>query len=125
MKFCKEKGIRRKYTTSYTSKQNGIAERIWKSLYEMTCAMLKESKLGNEWWGRAIITAAFLKNCCLSGVLKEDITPFELVFDRKPDLSVIRTFGCKVFAHIPKEKYYKLDNHAKEGIFMGYGEKES
>ena len=122
VEYCKENGIRREYTIPDTPEQNGVAERTWRSLYEMTRAMLKHSDLGNEWWGRALKTAAYLKNRCLNSAVKVNKTPFEMCYGKKPDLSTLRTFGCKVFAHIPKEKHYKLDDRAREGIFMGYGE---
>ena len=35
---------------------------------------------------------------------QEDLTPFELWFKRKPNIQDFKTFGEKVYTHIPKEK---------------------
>ena len=121
--FCKDNGIRQEWTIPYTPQQNGVAERTWRTLFEMTRSMLKESNLGDEWWGRAMKTAAYIKNRCLTSGTDEMKTPYELCYGKKPDLSEMRIFGCQVYAHEPPVgKYYKLDNRAKPGLFMGYSE---
>ena len=38
----------------------------------------------------------------------------------KPDISHLRTFGCLVHVHIPKENRSKLDKVSWQGIFVGY-----
>ena len=121
-KFCKNNGIRREWTIPHTPQQNRIAERAWRSFFEMTRAMLKENNLEDKWWGRAIKTAAYIKNCSLTNGTDEKKTPYELCYGKKPDLSNMKIFGCQVYAHEPKEKYYKLNNRSKSGIFMGFNE---
>ena len=34
----------------------------------------------------------------------------------------LKVFGCKAFAHMPKEQRLKLDNKAIPCIFVGYGD---
>ena len=36
----------------------------------------------------------------------------------------MRMFGCKAYTYIPKYKISKLDDKAKECIFLGYGYEE-
>lgn len=50
------------------------------------------------------------------------MTPFEKWYNKKPSLQHIHTFGSKVYAHVPKELRRKLDEKAKEFIFVGYAE---
>ena len=38
----------------------------------------------------------------------------------KPDLSNLRTFGCRIFARKPGKRRAKLDNNSTNGIFLGY-----
>ncbi len=118
--FCKDNGIRQEFTIPHTPQQNGVAERGWRTIFEMARAMLKENNLGDEWWGRAIKTAAYIRNRCLTSATDEKKTPYELCYGKKPDLSELRIFGCQVYAHEPKEKYYKLGDRAKPGFFMDY-----
>ena len=49
-------------------------------------------------------------------------TPYEVHFNKKPDISRLRPSGCKVYVydHSPKRK--KLSPHAYEGIFVGYAD---
>lgn len=49
-------------------------------------------------------------------------TSFELWFNRKPNVNQLKTFGCAVLTHIPKEQRRKLDIKAKELKFVGYAE---
>jgi len=76
--------LQRSLTNSYTPEQNGVAERAWRTLTGMTRAMLKTAGLGNEWWGRAIVTAAYLKNMVLTKANKDFKTPYELFVGRRP-----------------------------------------
>lgn len=80
--------------------------------------MLLDVKMDNKYWDEAIITATYLQNRLLNHV----ITPDELWTSRKPDIRHIRTFGCKAYVHIPKEKRTKLEKCAKIGILVGYCE---
>ena len=60
-KFCLENGIKRELTIAHTPEQNGVAERCWRTLFGMIRSMLKEANLDNKWWGRALVTAAYLE----------------------------------------------------------------
>ena len=46
--------------------------------------------------------------------------PFEEWWDRKPDLSGLRTFGSSVCVKITGKRNAKLDRHDFSGIFIGY-----
>ena len=46
--------------------------------------------------------------------------PFKEFYGFKPKVSHLRIFGCKAFAHIPKEDRRKLDAKAIKCIFIGY-----
>ena len=54
-------------------------------------------------------TANYLKNRTPSQALLRK-TSFEIWYDRKPDLSHLRTFGCIAYAHIPDAQRKKLDD---------------
>ena len=40
----------------------------------------------------------------------EDKTPQELWASKKPSLSHMRVFGCRLYLHVPNEKRTKLDS---------------
>jgi hypothetical protein len=85
---------------------------------ERVRAMLYESKLHQELWAEAIVTANYIRN--RSPVKNKDKTPWELFFGKPPDVSMMRTFGARAYALIPKEQRSKLDQVSRKGIFVGY-----
>ena len=81
--------------------------------------MLKGKNLSNGFWAEAINTVVYLKNKSPTRSL-DFKTPFEALFAYKPIVKHLRVFGCKAFAHIPKEDRKKLDLKAIKYIFFGY-----
>lgn len=45
-----------------------------------------------------------------------------MITEKKPDLSNIRIFGCRIYTYNDSPSRSKLDDKALPGIFMGYGE---
>jgi len=122
VKFCRDKGIRRELTIPRTSEQNGVAERYLRTIFGMTRSMLRNASLTDGWWGTGATTATYIKNRTLTSANKDNKTPYELFTGKKPDLSNMRTFGCKVYAYNDSKSRGKLDDRAIEGIFLGYGD---
>ena len=120
--YCIDNKIGRKLSIARTPEQNGIAERSWRTLFDMIRALLGDAKLGNQWWGKAIKCAAYIRNRCLTKGNKQKLTPHELFTGEKPNLSKMRIFGCRVFAYNDDPNRSKTDPRALEGIFVGYGE---
>jgi len=71
-------------------------------------------------WPDTVETASFLRN--RSPAAGKQSTPWELAFNRKPDLSTLRVFGSRahVFTASPRNK---LAPHATSGILIGYAHK--
>eukprot|EP00253_Pinus_taeda_P034553 PITA_34553 len=116
--FCKC-GIARQKTTPYTPQQNGVTERMNKTLVERARSMLSGAELGQEFWAEAVDTACYLVNRSPSSAL-EDKTPQEVWTGKKPSLSHLRVFGCDAYVHVPKENRTKLDSKSEKCIFIGY-----
>jgi len=87
--FCKKCGISLQKTTPYTPQQNGVVERMNKTLMERARRMLTGSGLGQEFWAEAVDTACYLVNRSPSSAL-EDKTPQEEWTGKKPSLSHLR-----------------------------------
>ena len=118
-KFLKEQGIRHEKTIPKTPQQNGIAERMNRTLVEATRSLLLDMK--KEFWAEALTTAVYLRNRSPTSVLP-DRTPYEALTGEKPDVRHLREFGCECYAHIPKDERKKLDPTARKCIFLGYGD---
>ena len=89
--FCKKCGIARQKNTPYTPQQNGVAERMNRTLMEKARSMLSGTGLGQEFWAEAVETACYLVNRSPSSAL-EDKTPHEVWTGNKPSLSHLRVF---------------------------------
>ena len=62
VKFCRERGIRREYTAPYSPEQNGIAERMNRTIQECVVSMLQHSGLSDGFWAEALLTAVHIIN---------------------------------------------------------------
>ena len=115
----KKEGIRHEYTASKTPEQNGVAERINQTLVETARAVLSDSKLPKRFWAEAFSTATYIRNQSPTNAVHK-MTPYEIWTIHKPKVKHLCAFGCKVYAHIPKDKRKKMDPKAKESTFLGY-----
>lgn len=114
--FCKGKGILRHKTCPYTPQQNGVAERLNRTILEKVRSLLSETGLGEEFWAEASSTVAYMINRTPSIPLELKV-PEEVWSGRKPEYDHMRRFGCLVYYHVDQGK---LKPRAKKGVFMGY-----
>lgn len=117
--FLKENGIVHQTTVPYTPQQNGVSERVNRTIIEKARSMLQDSKLPLAYWGEAVNTAIYLKNRTPTQALNNKI-PEELWKGNKINLSHLRVFGCEAHVLVPKEKRTKLDSKTQKCIFVGY-----
>ena len=115
--YLKAEGIRHELTVPKTPQQNGIAERLNRTLVETAQSMLLDAKLPKRFWAEAISTAVYLKNRSPSKVLNK--TPFEVWHGRKPKVNHFRVFGSDAYAHIPKDERAKFDSKTRKCVMLG------
>ena len=117
--FCKSRGIAIEGSISYTPQQNGVAERMNRTLVEMARSMIHHANLPQHLWAEAVATAAYIRNRCPTSSFK-GVTPYEMLCGIKPDVDHLRVFGCDVYVHIPDQKRRKLEKKAYKAVFAGY-----
>ena len=118
--YLTQEGIKQELTTPHTPQQNGAVEWLNRTLIEGVRTMLADSKLPRKFWAEALSTCTYLRNRCPTKALK-GITPYEAWNGVKPDLSLLRVFGCSAYAHVPKVERSKLDLKARKCVLLGYG----
>ena len=118
--YLKSKGIKHQLTIPYTPEQNGVAECMNRTIMESARAMMSHANLPNSYWAEAVATAVHVRNRSTSSALREDMTPYEKWYGRRPDVSHLRVFGCIAYAHIPDSQRRKLDKKAQKYRFIGY-----
>ncbi|KAH9750670.1 hypothetical protein KPL71_013960 [Citrus sinensis] len=92
--FCQKYGILRHKTVRFTPQQNGLAERMNRTIIDKTRCMLINSKLSRCFWAEAVSTSG-----------------------RPPKFENLRIFGCPAYVHINQGK---LNAKALKGFFVGY-----
>ena len=106
-----------------TLQNNGVAERMNRTIVEKVQCMLKLAKLPKSFWGEAVNTIVYLINISPSVPLDFDIS--KRVWSGKDvPYSHLKVFGCKAFMHVLKEQRSKLNDKATLCIFIGYGGEE-
>lgn len=101
--------------------QNGLCERMNRTVIEKARCLLFDAKLGKELWAEAINTAVHLQNRIVKTGLNNR-TPYELWMGAKPNLSHLKIFGSTLMKHVPKKKRRKWDKKAEQCILVGYPE---
>ena len=86
-KYFENKGIIHQLTNPYTPEQNGKAERMNRTLVEMARCLLIQGKLPMKFWEFAITTSTYLRNLCVSSTTNKQNTPYEMLFNFKPNVS--------------------------------------
>nr|GFB13368.1 retrovirus-related Pol polyprotein from transposon TNT 1-94 [Tanacetum cinerariifolium] len=90
VKFCDEKGTSQNFSSPYTPKQNGVAERIDRTLIKVVRTMLSGSIILKQYWTEVVATACYTQN------------------------------RCPVFIHNHKDHIGKFDEKDDDGYFLGY-----
>ncbi|GJS56310.1 retrovirus-related pol polyprotein from transposon TNT 1-94 [Tanacetum coccineum] len=76
-----------------TTQENGVVERQNWTLVEAARTMLIYANAPVFLWAEAVVTACYTQKCSLIR-LRHGKTPYELLHDRKPDLSYLHVFGA-------------------------------
>ncbi|GJW17944.1 retrovirus-related pol polyprotein from transposon TNT 1-94 [Tanacetum coccineum] len=119
LEFCRNKGIKQEYSNARTPQQNGVAERMNRTLIEAARTMLADSLLPTTFWAEAVSTACYIFNR-VRVTKPQNKTPYELLFGHKLIISYIRPFGCHVTILDTLSVLGKFDGKCDEGFLVGY-----
>ncbi|GJW33405.1 putative ribonuclease H-like domain-containing protein [Tanacetum coccineum] len=112
-------GIFHQKTVPRTPQQNDVVERRNRTLVEAARTMLIFSKAPMFLWAEAVATACYTQNRSLIHT-RHCKTPYELMHDKKPDLTFFRFFGALCYLTNDNEDLGKLQPTTDIGIFVGY-----
>nr|GEW42722.1 retrovirus-related Pol polyprotein from transposon TNT 1-94 [Tanacetum cinerariifolium] len=119
--FCRKEGIKRQFTTAYTPQQNGVAERMNRTLLERARAMLATASLGKSFWAEAVNTACYVINHSPSTAI-ELKTPIEMWTGKPVNYSDLHIFRSPVYVMYNSQKTTKLDPKSRKCLFLGYAD---
>ncbi|GJS52768.1 integrase, catalytic region, zinc finger, CCHC-type containing protein [Tanacetum coccineum] len=112
-------GIFHQKTIPRTPQQNGVVKRWNRTLVEAARTMLIFSKAPMFLWAEVVATACYTQNRSLIHT-RHCKTPYELVHDKKPDLTFFIVFGALCYPKNDSEDLVKLHPTAVIRIFVGY-----
>ena len=115
--ICKKNKIRHERSIPYTPHQNGTAERAWGTLKMRARCMINSSKMGHKMWPYAYSYGAYVYN--RSYVRRIQATPYQLVFNKKPNIAKLARFGSIMFAHKDHTEC-NMEQTAQKGNFVGF-----
>ena len=119
--FCIDHCIQRQHTVRNHPQQNGVAERSNRTMEEGVVSMLYESGMPTAFWGEALATFIHTSNRLFTSALP-DSTPHEAFYGTKPNLSMLRVWGCTAYVLIQRDKRLlgSLGTHMEKCVFLGY-----
>ncbi|GKD70911.1 retrovirus-related pol polyprotein from transposon TNT 1-94, partial [Tanacetum coccineum] len=99
--------------------KNGVIERRNRMLIEAARTMLIYTKALLLLWAEAVATACYIQNRSIIRC-RHGKTPYELLYDKLPDLSFFYVFGALCYPTNDSENLGKLQPKDDIGIFIGY-----
>ena len=119
--YLKQAGIQHIISPPYSPQQNGLAERMNRTIMESARCMLEDTKLDKRFWGYAVLTAAHIHNR-LPSRSHDNLAPLEHWTGKAPAIGHLRIFGSTAWVHVPKETRQKLDPKSVKCVLVGYEE---
>ena len=118
--YFEEEGIQWETSVPDNQAQNGVSEHSIQTVVEKARTMLIASGLPPRLWAEAINCAVYILNRLPTSAL-ENITPYEALEKKKPELGHIRVFGCDAYVYDEKAKSKgKMAPCAWIGKLVGY-----
>lgn len=78
-----------------------------------------QASLPIKFWSECVQAAVYLINRTPTTLLNGK-SPYEILFGSRPDLSLLRTFGCLCYAHNQPRVKDKFGPRSRRCIFLGY-----
>ena len=80
----------------HTSQHNGQVEYKYRHILDFVHVFLLSASCPKKIWGEAALTAIYCINRVPTLVL-QNLSPFEKLFGKPPDYSILEPFGCACF----------------------------
>jgi len=100
-RYCSENGIHREKKIPGTPQENGVLERMNRTIMERARCMRLHAGFPLQFWADVVDTVFYLINRGPSSSLDGGILE-ETWMGKKVKYSFLKTFGCEAFVHINK-----------------------
>jgi hypothetical protein len=117
--FFLTEGVSLRMSCPYTSQQNGKAERMLRTINNVTCSLLFQASMPPCYWADALATATLLINRLPTKTLHMS-TPFFALHRTNPSYHDLRAFGCSCYPNLTATTPHKLAPCSTLCAFLGY-----
>jgi len=118
--FVASSGCKHEVSAAYSQEQNGVAERVNRTIVGRAKVMLSGAQLTLFLWAEAARTAVDIMN--RTPTRSQTKTPYELCTGKPAQLLVhLQPVGCEIWHHVSKDLRRKWEpNHTIKGHLVGY-----
>ncbi|CAI7866633.1 unnamed protein product [Closterium sp. NIES-54] len=114
-----ERGIKRLISLPYAHQQQGVVERMNKTLHNTMRKLLRGMQLPDHQWPKAMDHAVMLHNLLSSSSLPNNASPHLLWTGKQGSTKMLRVFGCMVQYRPPSARAGRFSQHAQWGLHLG------
>lgn len=118
-----KEGITFEPSAPYSQEQNGVSERVGRTIMDMTRATILEGNINDELWPEIVLAMTYVKNVRPTKALQES-NLYQAQHQKSPDISHLRVLGSTVYVFIHEEepnlKSEKWEPRATRGVLVGY-----
>ena len=93
-----------------------------RTIKEMLTAMLQHMDLQPQWWTLSLPWVTWVRNILPTRAMLDTETPFTKATGKKPNLELLKVFGCMCQYLVPLQKQQKLEPKARGGVHAGFAE---
>ena len=116
--WCQRKGVKLELTVPYSPQQNGVVERMNRSIASIVRALMVQAGLPSKFWGFALRTAQHIINVSPTNANPKGEVPDEKFLGKDVDVSRLRMFGCECWAkRLPEGS--KLEPKGRRCVYLG------
>ncbi|CAI7932746.1 unnamed protein product [Closterium sp. NIES-54] len=117
--YLAERGIKRLISLPYAHQQQGVSERMNRTLQNTMRKLLRGMRLPNHQWPEAMDHAVMLHNLLSSSSLPNNASPHLLWTGKQGSTKMLRVFGCMVQYRPPSARAGQFSQRAQWGLHLG------
>ncbi|CAI7800232.1 unnamed protein product [Closterium sp. NIES-54] len=117
--YLAERGIKQLLSLPYAHQQQGVAERMNRTLQNSMRKLLRGMRLPNHQWPAALDHAVMLHNLLSSSSLPNNASPHLLWTGKQGSTKMLRVFGCMVQYRPPAARAGRFSQRAQWGLHLG------
>ncbi|CAI7921407.1 unnamed protein product [Closterium sp. NIES-54] len=117
--YLSSHGIDHQTSLPHTPQQNGVAERVNRTLMDRVRAMTTGASLSSKFWPYKLEYAAWLHNRISCSSNPSAHSPYFMMTGKAAYVSMARTFGCLCYYLPPQGSFGKFEQRGQAGTFLG------